>query len=57
MRTDRLKPQSTFQKLGLAFLLIGVLPLILVCGIFMRSYENTAKRTMDSNMREANWFA
>lgn len=51
------KPQSTFQKLGLAFLLIGVLPMILVCTIFMRSYESTAQRTMDSNMREANYFA
>ena len=51
------KPQSTFQKLGLAFLLIGVLPMILVCTIFMRSYESTAQRTMDSNMKEANYFA
>ncbi len=51
------KPQSTFQKLGLAFLLIGVLPMILVCIIFMRSYESTAQRTMDSNMKEATYFA
>lgn len=51
------KPQSTFQKLGLAFLLIGVLPMLLVCTIFMRSYESTARRTMDSNMREATYFA
>lgn len=51
------KPQSTFQKLGLAFLLIGVLPMIMVCTIFMRSYESTAQRTMDSNMQEANYFA
>ena len=51
------KPQSTFQKLGLAFLLVGVLPMILVCTIFMRSYEATARRTMDSNMEEANYFA
>ena len=51
------KPQSTFQKLGLAFLLIGVLPMILVCTIFMRSYESTARRTMDSNMKEATYFA
>ena len=52
-----LKPQSTFQKLGLAFLLIGVLPMILVCFIFMRSYESTAQRTMDSNMKEATYYA
>ncbi len=51
------KPQSTFQKLGLAFLLIGVLPMIMVCTIFMRSYESTSQRTMDSNMQEANYFA
>ena len=51
------KPQSTFQKLGLAFLLIGVLPMILVCTIFMRSYESIAQRTMESNMEEANYFA
>ncbi len=57
MKTNRLKPQSTFQKLGLAFLLIGVLPLILVCIIFMRSYENTVQLTMDSNMKEATYFA
>lgn len=57
MKTKRLKPQSTFQKLGLAFLLIGVLPMILVCMIFMRSYESTAQRTMDSNMEEATYFA
>ena len=56
MRT-KWKPQSTFQKLGLAFLLIGVLPMILVCTIFMRSYESTAQRTMESNMKEANYFA
>lgn len=51
------KPQSTFQKLGLAFLLIGVLPMILVCMIFMRSYESTAHRAMESNMQEATYFA
>ena len=51
------KPQSTFQKLGLAFLLLGVLPMILVCTIFMRSYESTVRRAMDSNMMEATYFA
>lgn len=57
MRTKHLKPQSTFQKLGLAFLLIGGIPMILVCLIFMRSYESTARRTIDSTMEEANYFA
>ena len=56
MRT-KWKPQSTFQKLGLAFLTIGVLPMILVCTVFMRSYETTARRTIDNNMKEANYFA
>lgn len=51
------KPQSTFQKLSLAFLFIGVLPLVLVCVVFMRSYEGNVKRTIDSNMEEANYFA
>ena len=53
----KLKPQSTFQKLGLAFLLIGVLPLILICLIFMRRYESNAHATIEGNMEEANYFA
>ena len=51
------RPQSTFQKLALAFLGIGVLPLICVCLIFMRSYESVANRTIESNMQEATYFA
>ena len=51
------RPQSTFQKLSLAFLGIGVLPMIIVCLIFMRSYESTATRTIESNMQEATYFA
>lgn len=51
------RPQSTFQKLALAFLGIGVLPLICVCLIFMRSYESMANRTIESNMQEATYFA
>ena len=57
MRNKSLKPQSTFRKLALAFLVIGVLPLIAVCIIFMRSYESTAHRTIESNMQEASYFA
>ena len=57
MQNKSLKPQSTFQKLALAFLVIGVLPLIIVCIIFMRSYEGTAHRTIESNMQEATYFA
>ena len=53
----KLKPQSTFQKLGLAFLLLGVLPMILVCLIFMRRYEGNAQATTKGNMEEANYFA
>lgn len=57
MKIKNLKPQSTFRKLSLAFLLVGVLPMILVCAIFMRSYEATARRTVESNMAEAVYFA
>lgn len=51
------KPQSTFQKLCLAFLLLGVLPMILVCLLFMRRYEGNAQATTKGNMEEANYFA
>lgn len=57
MNRKSIKPQSTFQKLSLAFLIIGVLPLIMVCLVFMRSHENVAHRTIESNMQEANFFA
>ncbi len=53
----KLKPQSTFQKMSLAFLLVGVLPLIIVCLMFMRRYENSASVTMASTMAEAEFFA
>ena len=48
---------STFQKLALSFLLLGVLPLLCVCLIFLRSYENSARLSIESNMEEANYFA
>lgn len=54
---NKFKPQSTFQKLGMAFLLLGVLPMILVCLLFMRQYEANAQTTMESNMQEANYYA
>lgn len=57
MRHKFPRPQSTFQKLSLAFLGIGVLPMIIVCLIFMRSYESSATRTIESNMQEATYFA
>lgn len=53
----KLKPQSTFQKLSLAFLLLGVLPLILVCLLFMRRYETSARMVTNDNMEEAAYFA
>lgn len=53
----RIKPQSTFQKISIAFLLLGVLPLILVCLLFLRRYEASADSTIRSNMEEANRFA
>lgn len=53
----KLKPQSAFQKLSIAFLMLGVLPLILVCMMFMRRYEVNARATLESNMEEANYYA
>lgn len=53
----KLKPQSTFQKLCLAFVLLGVLPLVLVSLLFLRRYEASARLTMDNNMAEANYYA
>lgn len=57
MSRKPLRPQSTFQKLSLAFLGIGVLPMIIVCLIFMRSYESVSTRTIESTMQEATYFA
>ena len=54
---SKFKPQSTFQKLGLAFLLVGVLPLIMVVILFMRRYETNAGIAMENTMAEANYYA
>lgn len=51
------KPQSTFQKLILAFLLIGVIPLIVVSLLFLRRYEDSYLRTLENTMGEANYYA
>ena len=51
------RPRSTFQKLVLTFLLLGVLPLFWVCLIFLRSYEVSARLSMENTMEEANYYA
>ena len=51
------KPQSTFQKLGLAFLVVGVLPMVLLCIVFMHRYETNANIALENTMAEANYYA
>lgn len=48
---------TTFQKLALAFLMFGVLPLLLVCLLSMERYEANARLTVESIMEEASYFA
>lgn len=54
---SRWKIPSTFQKMAMAFLLLGVLPLLCVCLIFLRRYEANSEMTIKSNMVEANYYA
>lgn len=51
------RPRSTFQKLVLTFLLLGVLPLFCVCLIFLRGYEVSARLSLENTMEEANYYA
>ena len=53
----RAKPQSTFQKLVMAFLGLGVVPLILMFLLFLRGFENIFTRSLESTMEEANYYA
>lgn len=48
---------TTFQKLALAFLMFGVLPLLLVCLLAMERYESNARLTVESYMEEACYYA
>lgn len=54
--SNRSQP-STFQKIAIAFLLLGVLPLLVVCLTFFRRYESNMRLTIESNMEEANYYA
>lgn len=51
------KPQSTFQKLALAFLALGVMPLIAVCLLFLRQFDSFATQSIENTMEEANYYA
>ena len=51
------KLQSTFQKLALAFLALGVMPLILVCLVFLRQFDRYAAQSIENTMEEANYYA
>lgn len=54
---NRPKPQSTFQKLALAFLALGVMPLLLVCLLFLRQFDRFATQSIENTMEEANYYA
>lgn len=54
---NRPKPRSTFQKLALAFLALGVMPLILVCLLFLRQFDRFATQSIENTMEEANYYA
>ena len=51
------RPQSTFQKLALAFLGLGVLPLIVMFLLFLRGFQGNFTRSLESTMEEANDYA
>ena len=51
------RPRSTFQKLALAFLALGVMPLILVCLLFLRQFDSYAAQSIENTMEEANYYA
>ena len=51
------KPQSTFQKLALSFLALGVMPLVLMCLLFLRQFDRFATQSIENTMEEANYYA
>lgn len=57
MNRSKWKLRSTFQKLAAAFVLLGVLPLILLCAIFLRRYEQSVQSFLRNTMEEANGYA
>lgn len=54
---SRARYQSTFRKLALAFLALGVAPLIVVCLLFLHQFGIQATRSIESTMEEANYYA
>ena len=54
---NKLPTLTTFQKLSLGFFLLGVLPMVLVCLLFMSRYEDNNMLTEEANMKEASYFA
>ena len=57
MKDHKWRLRSTFQKLTAAFVLVGVLPLILVCAVFLHQYEQNFQASIRSNIEEANDYA
>lgn len=53
----RASPRSTFQKLAMAFLGLGVAPLILMFLLFLQNLESIFTRSLESTMEEANYYA
>ena len=53
----RAKYRSTFQKLAMAFLGLGVVPLILMFLLFLQNFESSFTRSLESTMEEANYYA
>ena len=51
------KPQSTFQKLALSFLALGVMPLVLMFLLFLRQFDRFATQSIENTMEEANYYA
>ena len=54
---SRARYQSTFRKLALAFLALGVAPLIVVCLLFLHQFQRQATQSIESTMEEANYYA
>lgn len=54
---SRARFPSTFQKLALAFLIVGVVPLVFVCLLFLGQFDRHFTRSLENTMEEANYYA
>ena len=54
---NKFQTLTTFQKLSLGFLLLGILPMVLICLLFMSRYEDSNMLTVEANMKEAGYYA